>query len=84
MTDIKKTQDIKEMETIDNMMNFLKTDITLVNFVKDFNDMNGFLWCDDKRMNQIYDGMNIDEFSSPAAFALYLRKCQALLQKESL
>jgi len=76
--------DIKEQTNIDTMMKFLKTDIALVNFVKNFNEMNGFLWCDDKRMNQIYDGMNMDDFSSPVDFALHLRKCQALLQKESL
>lgn len=46
-----------------------------IDFVKNFNEENGFMWSRDERKFKIFDGIN-NESHSPNSFSLTLRVCQ--------
>jgi hypothetical protein len=70
-----------QQEQVDNMLSYIKSQEGLSEFVANFNDKNGFMWSDDKRVNQIGNAV-IEDGHSGASFALCLRMCQSILNKE--
>jgi len=49
----------------------------LIEFVKNFNEENGFMWSSDERIFKLFDGIN-NPNHSPSSFALTLRVCQSI------
>ena len=70
-----------QQEQIDNMLSYIKSQEGLSEFVANFNDKNGFMWSDDKRINQIGNAV-IEDGHSGASFALCLRMCQNILSNK--
>ena len=71
-----------QQEQVDNMLSYIKSQEGLSEFVANFNDNEkGFMWSDDKRVNQIGNAV-IEDGHSGASFALCLRMCQSILNKE--
>jgi hypothetical protein len=70
-----------QQEQVDNMLSYIKSQEGLSEFVANFNGKNGFMWSDDKRVNQIGNAV-IEDGHSGASFALCLRRCQSILNKE--
>ena len=48
-----------------------------IDFVKNFNEESGFLYTEDKRVTEIFNGINNNNHSG-ASFALTLRVCQSI------
>ena len=68
-----------QQEQVDNMLSYIKSQEGLSEFVANFNDNEkGFMWSDDKRVNQIGNAV-IEDGHSGASFALCLRRCQKIL-----
>ena len=61
---------------IDNMMEFLNRNPNLLDFVKNFDEPNGFVWTSNPLIGDIIDKMNEDDHHSPSSMALCLRACQ--------
>ena len=71
-----------QQEQVDNMLSYIKSQEGLSEFVANFDDnKNGFMWSHDKRVNQIGNAV-IKDGHSGASFALCLRRCQSILNKE--
>jgi len=70
-----------QQEQVDNMLSYIKSQEGLSEFVANFNDKNGFMWSDDKRVNQIGNAV-IEDGHSGASFALCLRMCQKILSNK--
>ena len=69
------------METekcVKNMLNAIRT-LDLDDFVRDFDDEQGFMWSNDKRIYDIGDKV-VSDGHSGASFACCLRKCKQLLK----
>ena len=49
----------------------------LIEFVKNFNEENGFMWSSDEKIFKLFDGIN-NPNHSPSSFALTLRVCQSI------
>lgn len=70
-----------QQQQVDNMLSYIKSQEGLSEFVANFNDKNGFMWSDDKRVNQIGNAV-IEDGHSGASFALCLRMCQKILSNK--
>ncbi len=70
-----------QQEQVDNMLSYIKSQEGLSEFVANFNGKNGFMWSDDKRVNQIGNAV-IEDGHSGASFALCLRMCQKILSNK--
>lgn len=55
----------------------------LIEFVKNFNEENGFMWSRDERIFKIFNGIN-NENHSPTSFALTLRLCQNIYKGQPI
>lgn len=77
---IHKTQkeNMESEKCVMNMLNAIRT-LGLDDFVRDFDDEQGFMWSNDKRIYDIGDKV-ISDGHSGASFACCLRQCQQLLK----
>ena len=75
--------DVHTENMINNMMTAI-SQLELEDFVKNFNESNGFMWSQDKRVKDIgnHELVLADEHSG-ASFALTLRHCQAKLHEQA-
>ena len=67
-----------------NLMNLINTQPTWINFVKKFNEPNGFTWTINPLCGEIYDaysGTYSDNSLDSSSFPLYMRACQYILNK---
>jgi len=65
---------------IQNALEAIKR-LGLIDFIKNFNSYDGFMWSSDSRIDRIGNEL-ISDGHSGASFALTLRKCQAILNEE--
>ena len=71
-----------ENNILENMYNFFNKpeNLYLKEYVKNFNEPNGFFMCNSNEFNIIYNEIYDDQLDN--AFALYLRKCQYVFNHE--
>ena len=65
---------------IQNALEAIKR-LGLIDFIKNFNSYDGFMWSSDHRIDRIGNEL-ISDGHSGASFAFTLRKCQAILNEE--
>ena len=77
---ISKTQkeNMESEKCVKNMLNAIRT-LGLDDFVRDFDNEQGFMWSNDKRIYDIGDKV-VSDGHSGASFACCLRQCQQLLK----
>jgi hypothetical protein len=61
-----------------NILSIIKQNEEWVDFVKNFDEANGFMWTRNKNYFEIHEKIN-DDTISPMHFALYMRSCQHIL-----
>ena len=64
---------------IKKLMNFLTANPILSNFVKNFDEVTGFIWSENILMDNIINNINDDDHYSPSSLSLCLRECQRRL-----
>ena len=65
---------------IQNALEAIKR-LGLIDFIKNFNSYDGFMWSSDHRIDRIGYEL-LSDLHSGASFAFTLRKCQAILNEE--
>ena len=68
---------MRSYEMVEQALNYIKEFPEFIDFVKKFNEENGFIWSEDERMIKIFDGIN-NPNHSPTSFALVLEVCQKI------
>lgn len=69
-----------------NLMNLINTQPTWIDFVKNFDEPNGFTWTTNPLCGEIYDAYNdtySDDSLDSSGFPLYMRMCQRVLSCKS-
>ena len=67
-------------EEVNIAMIFLNNNITLSDFVKNFNEKGGFIYSTNPLMDEIIKGVDPNEMHSGASLAMCLRLCQYKLR----
>ena len=65
-------------KSIKNALNIIEEKPDLVDFIKNFDEEGGFMFCFDKRLFEIYNQLETDGHSG-SSFALTMRCCQNIL-----
>lgn len=69
-------------KSADIMMNVIKKKPEWIDYVKNFNQMGGFLFCKCKTLDELEDAiLKADDSHTGASFALTLRICQSRLRR---
>ena len=69
-------------KTADIMMNVITKKPEWIDYVKNFNQMGGFLFCKCKTLYELEDAiLKADDSHTGASFALTLRICQSRLRR---
>jgi len=64
-----------------DMYNHINKNPEWVDFIRDFNDDNGFLFSKDERITDIYNAVTAEtDIHSGSSFALSLRGCQSIFK----
>ena len=64
-------------EMVEQAINYINKFPEFIDFIKNFNEENGFMWSGDERIIKIFNGIN-NPNHSPTSFALILRECQKI------
>ena len=71
-----------EQQRKTNLMNLINTQPTWIDFVKNFDEPNGFAWTTNPLCGEIYDAYAetySDDSLDSSSFPLYMRSCQYVL-----
>ena len=67
-------------EVVERALNVVKSNEKWVDFIKNFNEPNGFMFCDSPELNIIKDAVDEENpIHSGASIALCLQECKHLL-----
>ena len=69
------------MECRNNMLDYIRKNPHLVNYVVNFQENKSFMYSNDKEVNEIHTSM-VEEGLDLLTFSIYLRNCQHILKKE--
>jgi len=72
---------MNEQQSVQNMLNYIKTKPELVKFVREFNDPMGFLFSKSPYVAEIDYAVDSDGHSG-SSFSWCMRQCQAILVKK--
>ena len=80
---LKKTKEQDDM-MVNKIIDYLNQNKEAYEFVKNFNEENGFLWSENSLLYTILDNTDIEHNTTPPLFALYLRNCQYILNMQKI